>query len=282
MTFKKLALVTAIAAAPMCAFAVDTLDDSMLSGVTGQDGIAINLNLDVTTDAIIHDTDGLSNAFVNTDHSFDGAIVMSGVNITTGAGGVNIEIDAGDTDTTNGDPVLNVYVDIAAGTTIQTGDLTVGNSNRDNSGWGVTTQSGVILQNATITLGQTDMNIQLGNEAQGNMIRIDTAITGGIVVTNTALLDAGGSLTGGAIGAGTVTILDNGGGPNLTADIGVDVTTAGLVITLNQLGDATNGMDIRIERQYLGTTGLGYVGDVELTGIVLDNPGFNTITISGK
>lgn len=282
MTFKKLALVTAIAAAPVSAFAVDTLDDAMLSGVTGQDGIAINLNLDVTTDVIIHDTDGIDN--VSTTYSFDGAIVMSGVRIATGAGGVNIEIDAGDTSTASGTaPVLNVFVDVAANTVIETGDLTVGNSNRDDSGWGIEagTESGIIMQNATITLGQTDLNIQLGNEAQGNMIRIDTEITNGIQIANSALVDAGGSLTGGVIGSGNMTILDN-GGTNLTADVGVDVTTAGLVITLNQLGDAATGMDIRIERQYLGTTTLGYIGDVELTGIVLDNPGFNTITISGK
>lgn len=282
MTFKKLALVTAIAAAPVSAFAVDTLDDAMLSGVTGQDGIAINLNLDVTTDVIVHDTDGIDN--VSTTYSFDGAIVMSGVRIATGAGGVNIEIDAGDTSTASGTaPVLNVFVDVAANTVIETGDLTVGNSNRDDSGWGIEagTESGIIMQNATITLGQTDLNIQLGNEAQGNMIRIDTEITNGIQIANSALVDAGGSLTGGVIGSGNMTILDN-GGTNLTADVGVDVTTAGLVITLNQLGDAATGMDIRIERQYLGTTTLGYIGDVELTGIVLDNPGFNTITISGK
>lgn len=282
MTFKKLALVTAIAAAPVSAFAVDSLDDAMLSGVTGQDGIAINLNLDVTTDVIVHDTDGIDN--VSTTYSFDGAIVMSGVRIATGAGGVNIEIDAGDTSTASGTaPVLNVFVDVAANTVIETGDLTVGNSNRDDSGWGIEagTESGIIMQNATITLGQTDLNIQLGNEAQGNMIRIDTEITNGIQISNSALVDAGGSLTGGVIGSGTMTILDN-GGTNLTADVGVDVTTAGLVITLNQLGDAATGMDIRIERQYLGTTTLGYIGDVELTGIVLDNPGFNTITISGK
>ena len=282
MTFKKLALVTAIAAAPVSAFAVDSLDDAMLSGVTGQDGIAINLNLDVTTDVIIHDTDGIDN--VSTTYSFDGAIVMSGVRIATGAGGVNIEIDAGDTSTASGTaPVLNVFVDVAANTVIETGDLTVGNSNRDDSGWGIEagTESGIIMQNATITLGQTDLNIQLGNEAQGNMIRIDTEITNGIQISNSALVDAGGSLTGGVIGSGNMTILDN-GGTNLTADVGVDVTTAGLVITLNQLGDAATGMDIRIERQYLGTTTLGYIGDVELTGIVLDNPGFNTITISGK
>lgn len=283
MTFKKLALVTAMAAAPMGAYAVENLDDSMLSGVTGQDGIAINLNLDVTTDVIVHDTDGIDN--VSTTYSFDGAIIMSGVRIATGVGGVRVEVDAGDSSTATGTaPVLNVNVAIAGGTIIETGDLTVGNSNRDDGAWGFETvsESGVIMQNATITLGATDLNIQLGNEAQGNMIQLQTVITGGIQVSNSALLDAGGSITGGAIGAGTITILDN-GGANLTVDVGVDVDAAqGLVITLNQLGNAATGMDIRVERQYLGTTTLGYIGDVELNGVNLAAAGVNTISISGK
>jgi len=69
MTFKKLALVTAIASAPFSAFAAESLDDSILGSVTGQDGIAISLGLDVTTNAIIHDTDGIDN--VSTTHSFE-------------------------------------------------------------------------------------------------------------------------------------------------------------------------------------------------------------------
>lgn len=279
MTFKKLALVTAIAAAPMSAFAVESLDDSMLAGVTGQDGVAINLDLNVTTDVIIHDTDGIDN--VSTTYSFDGAIIITGAGINTGPGGIRIEIDAGDSSTASGTaPVLNVNVAIAAGTTIQTGDLTVGNSNRDDGAWGFEagTQSGVIMQNAAITLGATVANIQLGNEAQGNMIQVDTVITGGIQVANSALLDAGGSITGGAIGAALTTILDNGGG-NLTVDVGVDVDVNGVIITVNQLGNAATGFDMRIERQYVGTTTLGYIGDVELTGVNLNG---STITLSGK
>lgn len=278
MTFKKLALVTAIAAAPMSAFAVENLDDSMLSGVTGQDGIAINLALDVTTDVVIHDTDGIDN--VSTTYSFDGAIVMSGVNITTGAGGLNVEIDAGDTAASSGaGPVLNVYVGIPANTTIATGDLTVANSNRDASAWGFTDETAVIVSSAVITLGAANLNIQLGNEAQGNMIRMDTTISGGIQIANSALNDVGGSISGGSIGSGNMTIIDN-GGANLTADIGIDVdATNGLVITLNQLGDAATGFDVRIERQYLGTTLLGYIGDVEMIGVDLNG---SVISLSGK
>lgn len=287
MTFKKIALASAIAAVvPMGAHAVDTLDDAMLSGVTGQDGIRINLDLAVTTDVIVHDTTGLGSTAAPTGlYTFDGAIIMQGVGITTAGGGITLEIDAGDSSTASGTaPVLNVNVQIGAGTTIETGDLSVGNSNRDDAAWGFEagSQSGVIMDSATITLGATTANIQLGNEVQGNMIAVDTVITGGISISNSALNDAGGSLTGGAIGASSITILDN-GGTDLTVDVGVDVTaTDGVVITLNQLGDITNGMDIRIERQYLGTTTLGYIGDVELIGVNLTGAGVNTVSISGK
>ncbi len=281
MTFKKLALVTAIAAAPFSAFAVESLDDAMLSGVTGQDGIAINLGLNVTTNAIIHDTDGIDN--VSTTHSFDGAIIVTGLNINTQGNDIRVEIDAGDTTTAVGTaPVLNINVDIPTGTTIQTGTLRVGNSNRDDAGgWGyeAASVSGVIMSNATITLGATTANIQLGNEAQGNMIQVDTVITGGVSISNSALNDAGGAITGGAIGSSNILIIDN-GGANLTVDAGMDVNaTEGLVITLNQVGNAATGFDMRIERLYLGTTTLGYIGDVELTGVNLNG---STVAISGK
>ena len=281
MTFKKLALVTAIASAPFSAFAAESLDDAMLGSVTGQDGIAINLGLNVTTNAIIHDTDGIDN--VSTTYSYDGAIIVTGLNINTQGNDIRVEIDAGDSSTASGTaPVLNINVSIPALTTIQTGTLRVGNSNRDDaSGWGYEagSVSGVIMSNATITLGATTANIQLGNEAQGNMIQVDTVITGGVSISNSALNDASGAITGGTIGSSNVLIIDN-GGANLTVDAGMDVNaTEGLVITLNQVGSAATGFDMRIERLYLGTTTLGYLGDVELTGVNLNG---STVAISGK
>ena len=281
MTFKKIALVTAIAAAPFSAFAAESLDDAMLSGVTGQDGIAINLGLNVTTNAIIHDTDGIDN--VSTTHSFDGAIIVTGLNINTGGNDIRVEVDAGDSTTASGTaPVLNINVAIPTGTAIQTGTLRVGNSNRDDaSGWGYEagSVSGVIMSNATITLGATTANIQLGNEAQGNMIQVNTVITGGVSIANSTLYDAGGALTGGVVGSSNIQILDN-GGADLTVDAGMDITaTDGLLITLTQVGNAATGFDMRVERLYLGTTTLGYLGDVELTAVNLNG---STVSISGK
>ena len=74
-----------------------------------------------------------------------------------------------------------------------------------------------------------------------------------------------------------MTVTDN-GGANLSVNVGVDASTAGLVIDVNQLGSVT-GMDVRIENQYLGTTTAGLIGDVAVVGLNLNN---STITISGK
>lgn len=277
MAFNKLALAAAIAVAPMGIHAVELLGDADLSSTTGQDGLAIRLGLDVTTDALIHDLDGVG---YEPGYSFAGAVVISGLRIATPVGqNILVEIDAGDSANTTTAPTLNVHVTLPSNTVLETGTLTVANSNRDNaSGWGSGTLSGAIMNNATVTLGTVQLNIQLGNEPQGNMVSIASTITSGLSISNFGLNDAGGLITGGTIGAGLTTIVDN-GGSDLTVDVGVDVdAVSGLVVTINQLGSGT-GIDVRLERQYLGTTTLGYVGDVELRGINLNN---NTISISGK
>lgn len=56
--FKKLALAAAIASTPMMATSLELLDDDMLSGVTGQDGITIKLDANLTVDLAIEDTSG--------------------------------------------------------------------------------------------------------------------------------------------------------------------------------------------------------------------------------
>lgn len=273
MTFKKLALASAIAMVPAVGFSAESLDDSTLSGVTGQDGIEINISTTnpVGGDIYVHDTDGIT--AVSTTYSFDGAIVIDGFSIN---GSIDIEIDAGDSSQAGSDPVLQVNISIPTATLV-TGDISVANSQRDDAStaWGINTQTGVILSSMTIVLAGVDMNVQLGNEPQGNMIALSSTITGGVSISNFALNDAN---SGGAIGASSILALDN-GGTDLGLDVGIDATTAGLVIDVNQIGDATNGMDVRITDQYLGTTTAGIVGDVTVVGLNLNG---SVITISGK
>lgn len=295
MTFKKLVLASVIAAASSGAYAVEALDDSTLSGVTGQDGIHVELDLDVTSNLIVHDTDGLAGLDpvavpASLTHTFDGAIVIQGFGLDTNGNPIAIDIDAGDDSVDSsgaGAPTLNVYVEIPNGTVLETGSISVANSNRDEAAlWGYNNLNPTaVVDSATITLGQTAVNIQLASEPQGHMIVLDTQIGGGLVISGGAVRDAN---SGGSIGASTITVTDGGlavGSESLTVDIGVDIqddtvgTEDGLLVTLNQVGDAVNGLDVRMERVYLGTTTPGYLGDVEMQGLQINT---GTILISGK
>ena len=275
MNFKKIALVTAIACAPMSVFAVESMDDADLSAATGQDGIVIGLTLAVDTNVLIHDTDGIGSV---TGYSFDGAIVIE--NMAINAGGVTVTIDAGDSSNTTNAPVLNVNVALSSSFTVSTGTIGVANSNRDAAGsivWGAEGTISTIINNSDIIIGATSLNIQLGAaEPQGNMIAIRAAVTGGLTITNFGVNDV---TTGGTLGAASMTILDN-GGTDLTVDIGIDLDEAtGLVIDINQLGSLAGGMDVRIVDQYLGSTSAGIVGDVEVQGLNLSG---TLITIRGN
>ncbi len=280
MSFKKLALAAAVAAAPMSALALEPMQDAALSDVTGQDGISISLNTDLVANLIIHDTDGYG-----ATHTGAGALVLNGFGIDTAGGNITLAIDAGDTAATGTAPVLNVAVGIPNNTVVSLGSLDVANSNRDNaSGWGVDTTAQVtgVLDLGTVTLGSTNMNIQLGSEPQGNMIVLDTTITGGITLNNFAIND---SNSGGSIAMGSLAVLDTNGGTDLTVDVGVDATATGLAVTVNQLGAGTsttaanNGIDVRITDLRLGNTAAPVLGDIELVDLNMNG---TTITIAGK
>lgn len=274
MTFKKLALATAVACAPMATFAVESLDDATLSATTGQDGIQIELDLAVSTDVLIHDTDGIDAAF-QTSHAAAGAIVIE--NMSIDAQNVVVQVDAGDTGATLNAPVLNVNVDLSSGASIVTGTIAVANSNRDDGTWGAVGMV-TVISSATLVIGATQLNVQLGNEPQGAMVRLDATITGGLALNNMSITDAGGVLSGGSIGSASMLLIDTGGGASLTADIDIDVDTTGLVIGINQLGTLAGGMDVRIVDQYLGLPA-DVIGDVEVQGLNLAG---TQITISGK
>lgn len=271
MTFKKLALASAIALVPAVGFSVENLDDGMLSDVTGQDGIQIDIATaaPITADIYIHDKDGIT--ATSTTYSFDGAIVIDNFSF---AGNVTIDIDAGDSSNAGSDPTLQVFVSIPTATII-TGDISVANSQRDDvaSGWGINTQTGVILSTMTIAMSGLTLNIQLGNEPQGDMIALASTVTGGITINSFALNDAN---SGGAIGASSILVRDN-AGTDLTIDVGVNATASGLEIGINTLG--ATGIDMRIVDQYLGSTTAGIVGDVTVLGLNLNG---TSVTISGK
>lgn len=280
MNFKKIALASAIAMVPAVGFSAEALEDAFLSGVTGQDGIEINVvtpTTGITGDVIIHDMDGLAGTSPSSTYSFAGAIVIDSFGFI---GNLDITIDAGDSALTNTAPTLNINVSIPSATLI-TGDIRVANSNRDDvgNGWLTDSMSAPVLSTMTIALTTVIMNIQLANEPQGNMIALNTSITSGLTISNFALNDAGGTatFTGGSLGAVTTEIV-GAGGTALGINMGINASNAGLVIEVGTLGNAS-GIDIHVTDAYLGTTGAGIVGDVAVLGLNLNG---SVITVSGK
>src|SRR5690606_35101742 len=172
--FKKLALAAAVASLPVSGFAMEALDDSALAGVTGQDGITISLANNIEADIIIHDTDGFAGA------TNSGAIIIEGFKQTLQAGtSIDIDIDSGN-DGTNG-TALNVGITLPNDITLVLGNIVVADSNRTTGGgsWGTTGTGTTVMELGTLTLGTTNLNLQLGHEYQGSMIAMDTVITNG-------------------------------------------------------------------------------------------------------
>jgi hypothetical protein len=115
-------------------------------------------------------------------------------------------------------------------------------------GTAVTDQSAVLISSSTITLDSVELNIQLGAEPQGAMIRMqNTTIGGGLSIANTSINDT--SLGGGSIFIGTTTVKDwdngTGFGGLATADLSIGdvlidvVAGTGLQVQLVDIGELT-------------------------------------------
>jgi hypothetical protein len=135
--FKKLALVTAIAAAPFAQAEMTAIDDSLLGEMTGQAGISIELDTAITIDTFTYtDTDGKGNGAGNISMT---GIAFGGSSLAGNVGGdatlkdlvVKIDVDSTNgiviqlagTDTTNGllgvNPVdFGLHVDGVSGSGI--------------------------------------------------------------------------------------------------------------------------------------------------------------------
>jgi len=281
MNFKKTLFAAALVSLPVAGFSLEAMDDETLSGVTGQDGISINIATPaagIGGDIYVHDTTGFTGA------TNDGAIVIDGFKMVSGAGGIGVSIDAGSTAADNsGSDVLQIAISIPNNTVIETGAIGVANSARDTPAWGLDSSVIGVMNNMTITLGATTVNIQLGDELQNvvntpgqatDMIAISTTMTGGLVLSSVGITDANNS---GTMGEDTVTIVDT-GGTDLAVAIAGNVTAAGLILEVGTLG--TGGADIRVEGAYLGTNDAAHtIGDIEIVG--LQTAG-TVITITGK
>ena len=283
MEFKKLALAAAVAALPATGFSMEAMEDSALSGVTGQDGISIGLATDVVAGLKVHDKDG---AVGVTGANGGGAIVIDGFGITraNATDQITLSIDADD-GAGGAAPFLNIEVGLPTGLEIALGSVGVAATGRDDTTPTWTTSNTVtgVVNLGTLTLGATTLNIQLGNEPQGNMIALDTTITGGINLTGFSVTDAGGSITGGSLTT-DLQIVNTGGGTDLDVVTGINIgdgTSAtganGLVIGLDGIGGTGAGIDVRMADLTLGGTSAAALGDVELINMQLSG----NLVISG-
>ncbi|WP_299125908.1 DUF6160 family protein [uncultured Alcanivorax sp.] len=275
MNFKKLALAAAVAVAPMSALALEPMQDEALSGVTGQDGISIGLNLDATLNVGIEDTDGFAG------NTGAGMILIENMGLSTGTGDLNLVIDSASSGSGGG--VLQVSIQADA-LTVNTGDLYVGQGTDGTDvaagiakvGTELTavqgsTFSDPILESVSVTLNDLELSLQLGSEAS-NLFAIST--TSVLSIEIGTLADGSDNLTlNDAAGGGALSV-DQLALNNLDVDgITGQVTTSGLVINTN---GALSGVEVAAMGVQLGTA--DSIGNVYVTGLDLSN---TAITIAG-
>ncbi len=277
MTLQRLALVL-LTVTSLPALAMQTMTDANLSDTTGQDGLTVTLGLPtngITAQMILHDTDGLA---PNGTMGSAGAILMGDGTATNNfkisGGTITLDIDAdGGTGTTSTTaPVLNIKIGLPSNLTVSTGTIAVAKSGGLGAAY---TNASTILDNTTLSLGGLTATMQLGAEAQGSMLKLGGAVTGGITLSNFFLKDNWNGTTAQTnvgLGANSITIKDNGGTDLTMGNIAGDVTAAnGLQFTLTSIGSA-GGIDVQMTGVKLGdTTATGKaIGNVELRGLVMN------------
>lgn len=254
---KKLALASAIIAASSSAFAMQAMDDESLSAATGQDGLTITLDTNISNiDLFWRDADGLGPT--STVLPSGGTVLITGLSVT--GTGTTINIDAGTN--TNGS-MLNIAVAIS-NLDIGVKDIYVGNAALYSAT--VLPTSGAVLSiNNTINISSLNTTVQLGAGANHLMEMSGTlgtiTLTGGLTI-NDLSVNGGGSID---LGDTTISgIVLNG--------TTVDVKAGGLVINT---GAQTN-VNVEIDSLSLGTA--ASIGSVRLANI---SSGANTITVTG-
>ncbi|MEC7118929.1 MAG: hypothetical protein VXW65_03365 [Pseudomonadota bacterium] len=279
----------------MPVWSMQQLDDTALAAATGQDGIDIKivptgpLNFDV----VIHDKDGLTGV-PNQTYDSAGAIVFgragigpNALSISSGSSNIEIlvRIDA-DAGIGGNQPTLNINVSLPQKLTLQTGDIWVAKSNSTSPtdfvrGYTLPVK---VMNNMRVEIEDWNLNLQLGNEPQGAMIKLGGLVNvhQGIRIDNFVLSDNSGIHSGGGIGIGRINIMDSTpdgfGDRPFNFAVSVDANAQGLVVSLDQFGNG--GSNIWLRRVRLGDTALlaPALGDVELRGVQMAG---TAITITG-
>lgn len=259
------------------AFGLESLEDETLAETTGQDGITIAYTPaagGTSFSTILHDSDAFAGA------TSAGAIVIGNplaagghavTSISTPVGqSIDLTIDAtGDIDTiaAGSQAAIAINISIPANTVINTGTISAAKSN--GLGVAITDQTGVIMDNFTMTLGATSLLINLGNEeASGQMIRLTTSIASGLNIANFALKDANAGGVGGSGFRAASIQLDNAGASSaLDVDFKIDLVPSGIQTSVVTFG--TGGSDMKISGLKFGDTNAPAIGNVDVVGLNL-------------
>lgn len=239
--FQKIALVAAIAAAPMSGFAMEALEDEALSAVTGQDGVTISIASTTIGGIRLDDNTGFTGGDGN------GAIFISGFSMS---GATTIVVDA-DADT------------IQAAITLGSGTMGLGSISATATG-ALSGGATSLITLGNMTHGDITLNAQLGDEDQGAMVVLTGTVTGGLVLSGFSISDTN---SGGAISA-NVTVNDAGAGTDLTLSGNIDATATGLTIA------GLPSVDVTLGALTLG--GGAALGNVSILGLST-----GTVTITG-
>lgn len=276
--------------------AIDLLD---ATGAAAPDGNFKGLSISQVN---IHDDDGLGNAAPGSNGTTanSGALVIgsggadSTVVFADNATPITINLDmVGNINGGAGNaPMLNIAITTPT-LAIKLGDIYVANSDASEVNFdadGVVNVSAStdgtavagavkIISGFEVIMGGSTTVIQLGNEAQGAMIRANTSLIGGLTINNFELIDAGGlaatpGADAGSIKVGQLVMKDN-GGANLTVDARINASAGvanplggeGLYITLAAFGSAT-GADLTLNNVTLGASAsTNVLGDIQIIGL---------------
>lgn len=296
--FSKIALVSAMAISAN-AMALESMDDEALSAATGQDGITLTVITDgISIDKLlVHDNDGLDSTLTTQDGATNlggtdtaGAIVVNGVTVGVSATATNpafgpnelarvtIDTDAG---VGGANPFLNIKME-NNGLDIGVDSIAVGASNAvpvagARRGVDAATET-EIISGLDITVGDSELNIQLGAQPQGAMIVANGTITGGVTINSLNLIDTRGTVTD-TTDDGTIAI----GGLRITSENSNDlaVDTAISVLPTAEMGGGLSISSTGKKDIYIGSLALGNansIGSIEIQGLDMGN---NQLIVSG-
>ena len=264
-------------------YALEPLDNDALSKASAQDGLTITLqNIAPNARLIWIDNTGVnaSDGILNpVDYGFINPSSAGAVMFGDGTRAGNFRISEGttvlklDTDAGNGAPFLNINIDLPDDLNIQTGDIFVATRETDGS----YTNQTKIMKDMRIDIGGLELNVQLGNSAQGHMLLAYGTVNDGIKISNFGLIGAQSAGEEYGIGASEIKIKDAGSSQDLTINgASVNVTQEGLVLKPS----TGKVVDILMQDFKLGNLASmdNSIGDVALKGLQIGN---HTITITG-